>query len=103
VDIYASSDQLLRRLERGDWLNAPLAWLWLPLYFERFSYTCSSGSSRVAETLSRTDSSSLTTRLWKDRTNPDEFWREQAPFLTLFRLDDIVRDFIIFRIENNDR
>jgi len=42
-------------------------------------------------------------RLWKDPTNPDEFWREQPPFLTLFRLDDIVRDFIIFRIENNDR
>jgi len=43
------------------------------------------------------------TRLWKDLTNPDEFWREQPPFLTLFRLDDIVRDFIILRIENNDR
>lgn len=38
------------------------------------------------------------TRLWRDITDPDEFWRKQPPFLTLFRLDDIVRDFIIFRI-----
>src|SRR2546430_12606998 len=38
------------------------------------------------------------TRLWQDITDPDEFWREQPPFMTLFKLDEIVRDFIICRI-----
>jgi hypothetical protein len=37
--------------------------------------------------------------LSKDTTNPDEFWREQPPFLTLFRLDDLVRNFLIAKIE----
>jgi hypothetical protein len=41
-------------------------------------------------------------QLSRDPTNPDEFWREQPPFLTLFKVDDIVRNFIIFRIENSD-
>jgi hypothetical protein len=27
--------------------------------------------------------------LWQDITDPDEFWREQRPFMTLFRLDEI--------------
>ncbi len=38
------------------------------------------------------------TRIWHDITDPDEFWREQPPFMTLFGLDQIVRDFIICRI-----
>jgi hypothetical protein len=36
--------------------------------------------------------------LWQDITDSDEFWREQRPFITLFKLDEIVRDFIICRI-----
>jgi len=40
------------------------------------------------------------TRLWQDITDPDEFWREQPPFMTLFGIDEIVRSFIISGIEH---
>jgi hypothetical protein len=36
--------------------------------------------------------------LWQDITDPDEFWREERPFLTLFKLDEIVRNFIVLKI-----
>ena len=36
--------------------------------------------------------------LWQDITDADEFWRIERPFMTLFRLDMVVRDFIIFKI-----
>ena len=38
VDIYSSSGQLLRRLEHGDWLNAPWGVALAPLDFGRFSH-----------------------------------------------------------------
>jgi hypothetical protein len=38
--------------------------------------------------------------LWQDITDADEFWRRERPFQTLSRLDDIVRNFIISRIEH---
>jgi uncharacterized protein (TIGR03118 family) len=38
VDIYSSSGQLLRRLEHGDWLNAPWGVAQAPLDFGRFSH-----------------------------------------------------------------
>jgi len=38
VDIYSSSGQLLRRLEHGDWLNAPWGVCLAPLDFGRFSH-----------------------------------------------------------------
>jgi uncharacterized protein (TIGR03118 family) len=38
VDIYSSSGQLLRRLEHGDWLNAPWGIALAPLDFGRFSH-----------------------------------------------------------------
>jgi len=37
VDIYSSAGQLLRRLEHGDWLNAPWGMCLAPLDFGRFS------------------------------------------------------------------
>jgi uncharacterized protein (TIGR03118 family) len=38
VDIYSSSGRLLRRLEQGDWLNAPWGVALAPLDFGRFSH-----------------------------------------------------------------
>ena len=38
VDIYTSSGQLLRRLQHGDWLNAPWGVALAPLDFGRFSH-----------------------------------------------------------------
>src|SRR6266436_4956712 len=38
VDVYASNGQLLRRLEHGDWLNAPWGVALAPLDFGRFSH-----------------------------------------------------------------
>jgi uncharacterized protein (TIGR03118 family) len=38
VDIYSSSGQLLRRLQHGDWLNAPWGVALAPLDFGRFSH-----------------------------------------------------------------
>jgi uncharacterized protein (TIGR03118 family) len=38
VDIYNSTGQLLRRLEHGDWLNAPWGVALAPLDFGRFSH-----------------------------------------------------------------
>jgi uncharacterized protein (TIGR03118 family) len=38
VDIYSSTGQLLRRLEHGDWLNAPWGVTLAPLDFGRFSH-----------------------------------------------------------------
>ena len=38
VDIYSSTGQLLRRLEHGDWLNAPWGVALAPLDFGRFSH-----------------------------------------------------------------
>ncbi len=38
VDIYSSAGRLLRRLEHGDWLNAPWGVALAPLDFERFSH-----------------------------------------------------------------
>ncbi len=38
VDIYSSSGKLLRRLEHGDWLNAPWGVTLAPLDFGRFSH-----------------------------------------------------------------
>jgi uncharacterized protein (TIGR03118 family) len=38
VDIYSSSGRLLRRLEHGDWLNAPWGIALAPLDFGRFSH-----------------------------------------------------------------
>jgi uncharacterized protein (TIGR03118 family) len=38
VDIYSSTGQLLRRLEHGDWLNAPWGVAMAPLDFGRFSH-----------------------------------------------------------------
>jgi uncharacterized protein (TIGR03118 family) len=38
VDIFTSSGQLLRRLEHGDWLNAPWGVALAPLDFGRFSH-----------------------------------------------------------------
>jgi uncharacterized protein (TIGR03118 family) len=38
VDIYSSTGQLLRRLEHGDWLNAPWGVVLAPLDFGRFSH-----------------------------------------------------------------
>jgi uncharacterized protein (TIGR03118 family) len=38
VDIYSSSGELLRRLEHGDWLNAPWGVALAPLDFGRFSH-----------------------------------------------------------------
>jgi len=38
VDIFSSSGQLLRRLEHGDWLNAPWGVALAPLDFGRFSH-----------------------------------------------------------------
>jgi uncharacterized protein (TIGR03118 family) len=38
VDIYSSSGRLLRRLENGDWLNAPWGVALAPLDFGRFSH-----------------------------------------------------------------
>jgi len=38
VDIYSSAGRLLRRLENGDWLNAPWGVAMAPLDFGRFSH-----------------------------------------------------------------
>ena len=38
VDIYSSTGRLLRRLEHGDWLNAPWGVALAPLDFGRFSH-----------------------------------------------------------------
>jgi uncharacterized protein (TIGR03118 family) len=38
VDIYSSTGELLRRLEHGDWLNAPWGVALAPLDFGRFSH-----------------------------------------------------------------
>ena len=38
VDIYSSKGKLLRRLEHGDWLNAPWGVTLAPLDFGRFSH-----------------------------------------------------------------
>jgi uncharacterized protein (TIGR03118 family) len=38
VDIFSSSGRLLRRLEHGDWLNAPWGVALAPLDFGRFSH-----------------------------------------------------------------
>jgi len=38
VDIYNSAGRLLRRLEHGDWLNAPWGVAVAPLDFGRFSH-----------------------------------------------------------------
>ena len=38
VDIYSSKGKLLRRLEHGDWLNAPWGVALAPLDFGRFSH-----------------------------------------------------------------
>jgi len=38
VDIYSSNGRLLRRLEHGDWLNAPWGVVLAPLDFGRFSH-----------------------------------------------------------------
>src|SRR5213075_3159630 len=38
VDIYSSTGRLLRRLEHGDWLNAPWGVTLAPLDFGRFSH-----------------------------------------------------------------
>src|SRR5689334_2753582 len=38
VDIYSSTGHLLRRLEHGDWLNAPWGVALAPLDFGRFSH-----------------------------------------------------------------
>src|SRR5262249_13573508 len=38
VDIYTTAGQLLRRLEHGDWLNAPWGVALAPLDFGRFSH-----------------------------------------------------------------
>ncbi|HEY1476529.1 MAG TPA: TIGR03118 family protein, partial [Chthoniobacterales bacterium] len=38
VDIYSSTGQLLKRLEHGDWLNAPWGVALAPLDFGRFSH-----------------------------------------------------------------
>jgi uncharacterized protein (TIGR03118 family) len=38
VDIFSSKGELLRRLERGDWLNAPWGVALAPLDFGRFSH-----------------------------------------------------------------
>jgi len=38
VDIYSSSGRLVRRLEQGDWLNAPWGVALAPLDFGRFSH-----------------------------------------------------------------
>jgi uncharacterized protein (TIGR03118 family) len=38
VDIYSSAGQLLRRLEHGDWLNAPWGVALAPLDFGKFSH-----------------------------------------------------------------
>jgi uncharacterized protein (TIGR03118 family) len=38
VDIYSSTGQLLRRLEHGDWLNAPWGVALAPLDFGAFSH-----------------------------------------------------------------
>ena len=38
VDVYTSNGQLLRRLEHGDWLNAPWGVALAPLDFGRFSH-----------------------------------------------------------------
>lgn len=38
VDIYSSTGRLLRRLEHGDWLNAPWGVVFAPLDFGRFSH-----------------------------------------------------------------
>jgi uncharacterized protein (TIGR03118 family) len=38
VDIYSSTGQLLRRLQHGDWLNAPWGVALAPLDFGRFSH-----------------------------------------------------------------
>ncbi len=37
--------------------------------------------------------------LWQDITDADEFWRRELPVHTLSNLDDVVRNFIISRIE----
>ena len=39
VDIYSSGGQLLKRLEHGDWLNAPWGVALAPLDFGRFSHS----------------------------------------------------------------
>jgi len=57
VDIYTSTGQLLQRLEHGDWLNAPWGVALAPLDFGRFSHDLLIGSSQVAVTPSRADSS----------------------------------------------
>ena len=67
------------------------------------AYVCLQDEHDRVILLKLSGESSLEERVYgKTPTNPDEFWREQPTFLTLFRLDDIVRDFIFFRIENND-
>jgi uncharacterized protein (TIGR03118 family) len=38
VDVYTSNGQLLRRLQHGDWLNAPWGVALTPLDFGRFSH-----------------------------------------------------------------
>ena len=38
VDVYSSSGRLLRRLQHGDWLNAPWGVTLAPLDFGRFSH-----------------------------------------------------------------
>jgi hypothetical protein len=40
VDIVRSSGRLLRRLERGDWLNAPWGLLWLRSILDASATIC---------------------------------------------------------------
>jgi len=49
VDIYSSTGRLLRRLEHGDWLNAPWGVALARLISDASATTCSSGNLRVGE------------------------------------------------------
>ena len=60
VDIYSSTGQLLRRLQHGDWLNAPWGVALAPLDFGAFSHDLLIGQSRVAAIPSPAASSPLT-------------------------------------------
>lgn len=57
VDIYSSTGRLLRRLEHGDWLNAPWGVALAPLDFGRFSHDLLIGQFAGGGTLSRAASS----------------------------------------------
>ena len=50
VDIYSSKGELLRRLEHGDWLNAPWGVALAPLDFGRFSHDLLIGQFAGAST-----------------------------------------------------